>query len=111
MHPVAIQHIELRPSAIHGEKACISGTRIRVADVYIWHELLGMSPDAIVTDYPFLTLGQVHAALAYFYDHAEEIREQVRVGRQEAERLEAGNPSKLAAKIAGLASNGDPIPS
>lgn len=109
MHPVAIQHIEMRPSVIHGEKACIAGTRIGVADVYIWHELLGMSPDAIVSEYPFLSLAQVHAALAYFFDHADQIRKQVHTGRQEAERLQAGNPSKLAAKVAGLVANGDPI--
>jgi uncharacterized protein (DUF433 family) len=102
MQPVAIQHIEMRPSAIHGEKACIVGTRIGVRDVYVWHELMGKSPDQIVSEYPFLSLAQVHAALAYFYDHADEIREQVRVGRAEAERIRAANPSKLTGKINAL---------
>ena len=86
MQPVAIQHIELRPSAIHGQKACIADTRISVQDVYVWHELMGKTPDQIVLEYPFLSLAQVHAALAYFHDHAEEIRAQVKRGREEAER-------------------------
>ncbi len=74
MQPIAIQYIEMRPSAIHGQKACIAGTRISVQDIYVWHELMGKSPDGIVAEYPFLTLAQVHAALAYFYDHPDEIR-------------------------------------
>ena len=52
MKSVISQHIEMRPSAIHGEKACVAGTRIRVEDVYIWHELEGMSPHEIVEQFP-----------------------------------------------------------
>jgi len=35
---------------------------------------LGMMPDDVVTAHPDLTLAQVHAALAYYYDHQESIR-------------------------------------
>jgi uncharacterized protein (DUF433 family) len=111
MQPVVSQHIEMRPSAIHGQKACIAGTRISVADVYVWHELMGKSPDQIVAEYPFLTLSQIHSALAYYYEHAEDIRAQVKTGREEAERIKAANPSKLNAKIADLDANGDSVSS
>jgi uncharacterized protein (DUF433 family) len=111
MSTVVSQHIEMRPSAIHGEKACIAGTRIAVADIYIWHELMGMTPDQIVTDYPFLSLAQVHSALAYYYDHAEAIRTDVQKGREEAERIKASNPPILPAKVSGLGANGDPVSS
>src|SRR5215212_6253625 len=102
MQPAIIQHIELRPSAIHGQKACVAGTRISVQDIYVWHELLGKSPDVIIAEYPFLTLAQVHSALAYYYDNAEEIRNHVKRGREEAERIKQTNPPKLAAKIADM---------
>jgi uncharacterized protein (DUF433 family) len=111
MPPVAIQHIEMRPSAIHGEKACIVGSRISVQDVYVWHELMGKSPDQIVSEYPFLSLAQVHAALAYYYDHADEIRQQFKIGREEAEKIRKDNPSKLSAKIANMDANGDSLSS
>lgn len=111
MQPVIVQHIEMRPSAIHGQKACIAGTRISVQDIYVWHELMGKSPDQIVSEYPFLSLAQVHSALAYYYDNAEEIREQVKRGREEAERFKQTNPSKLAAKIADMDANGDSVSS
>jgi uncharacterized protein (DUF433 family) len=92
MQPIAIQHIEMRPSAIHGEKACIAGTRISVEDIYVWHELMGKTPDQIVAEYPFLSLAQVHSALAFYYDHADEIRQQASRGREEAQRIKAANP-------------------
>ena len=111
MASVVAQYIEMRPSAIHGQKACVAGTRISVQDVYVWHELLGKTPDQIIAEYPFLTLAQVHSALAYYYDHAEEIREQVRKGRDEAERIRADNPPKLPAKLADMDANGDSVPS
>ena len=35
---------------------------------------MGMSPDEIVSQYPSINLSDVYAALAYYYDHLEEIR-------------------------------------
>jgi uncharacterized protein (DUF433 family) len=111
MQPVASQYIEMRPSAIQGQKACIAGTRIGVQDIYVWHELLGRTPDQIVSELPFLSLAQVHAALAYYYDHMDEIREQVKRGREEADRVRAKNPPKLQAKLADMDANGDSVSS
>jgi hypothetical protein len=56
-------------------------------------------------------LAQVHSALAYYYDHAEQIREQVKRGRAEAERIRAANPPKLPAKLADMDANGNPVSS
>jgi len=111
MQPTAVQYIEMRTSAIHEQKACISGTRISVQDIYVWHELMGKSPDQIVSEFPFLTLAQVHSALAYYYDHLDEIRDQVRRGRDEAERIKESNPSKLTVKLADMDANGDSVSS
>ena len=41
-------------------------------DIAIWHEWLGRSADEIAADHE-LTLADVYAALAYYYDHREEI--------------------------------------
>ncbi|MBV8075889.1 MAG: DUF433 domain-containing protein, partial [Planctomycetaceae bacterium] len=51
MDPVLVKHIEKKPG-VCGGKACVAGTRIRVQDVYVWHELRGQSPDEIVTNFP-----------------------------------------------------------
>jgi uncharacterized protein (DUF433 family) len=57
-----------------GGRPRIAGSRIRVQDVAGWYESEGMSPDEIVAAYPHLSLADVHAALAYYYEHLDEIR-------------------------------------
>ena len=52
----------------------IEGTGIRVKDVAVAHEHSGYEPDEIIQPYPDLSLGDVHRALAYYYDHIEEFR-------------------------------------
>ena len=67
-------HITTDPDVCHGAP-CVAGTRVRVMDVVAAHEG-GISP-AELQDYfatrP-LTLGEIHAALAYYNDHKDEIQ-------------------------------------
>jgi uncharacterized protein (DUF433 family) len=76
-----------------GGKPRIAGHRIKVADVAIWYERMGLSPDEIVTNWPSLTLSDVHAALAYYYDHRQQIDTQILEGEAFAEKIRAGQPS------------------
>jgi uncharacterized protein (DUF433 family) len=55
-----------------GGRACIAGHRIRVADVVVWHERV-YSAEEIVEFFPSVTLAQVRSALAYYFDHREEV--------------------------------------
>lgn len=64
-------HICVDPGSCGG-MAHIVGTRVRVIDVVALHER-GLSPEEILDSYEHLTLGQIHAALAYSYDHPEEV--------------------------------------
>jgi uncharacterized protein (DUF433 family) len=75
---VAIGHIELRANRDGSPRAYICGTRIRVQDIVSDHERHGLSPEEIAREYLHLSLAQVHAALAYYYDHRDEIREQMK---------------------------------
>jgi uncharacterized protein (DUF433 family) len=72
MADVIGEHIEIVDGA-GGPRPRIAGHCIRVQDVAIWHEKLGMSPEEIVDRYPTITLADVHAALAYYWDHRDEI--------------------------------------
>jgi uncharacterized protein (DUF433 family) len=78
---------------VRGGKPRIAGHRITVADVAIWHERMGMSPDEIVFEYPTITLSDVHAALAYYFDHRDEVDREIREAEEFAERFRAGAPS------------------
>jgi uncharacterized protein (DUF433 family) len=82
-----------------GGKPCIAGHRVRVLDIVEWHEHQGMSPDEIVSEVPSITLADVHAALAYYFDHIDEIREEMRAERELVEESRRVNPSLLKAKL------------
>ena len=72
-----------------GGKPCVAGTRIRVFDIFVWHELHGLSADEICVDFPHLTLSQVYGALSYFYDHREEILTLQKADDEFADAMEA----------------------
>src|SRR5262245_43975916 len=65
-----------------GGRPRIDGHRITVEDVAIWHERMGMSPDEIVFAYPSITLSDVHAALAYYFENRERIDADIREGER-----------------------------
>jgi uncharacterized protein (DUF433 family) len=79
-------HIEKRPG-VCGGKACIAGTRIRVLDI-VGLRRRGFEPEEMLRMYAVpLTLAQVHAALAHYYDHPEEIEASIREGRKLVARV------------------------
>lgn len=108
MPSVIQEHIEITPG-ICGGKSRIAGHRIRVQDVVIWHEKMGMSPDEIVSRYPTITLADVYAALTYYHDHLEEIRQQIRDSDAFVRELQAKTPSKVQQKLRGSNLGKDPI--
>jgi uncharacterized protein (DUF433 family) len=79
---------------ICGGRACIAGHRVCVFDVVILREQNGSSPDEIVSHVPSITLADVHAALSYYYDHREEIQEEIRAERALAEEVRRLPPSR-----------------
>ena len=78
MERTLIQHIELRKNRDGQDRAFIVGTRVRVQDIYVDSEVLGKTPEEIVAALPHLTLAQVHAALAYYFDHREQVLDELR---------------------------------
>lgn len=85
MQGVISVHIEQTPGVRSG-KPRIKGTRVTVADVVLWTEQ-GMCPDEIVTEFPQLSLADVHAGLAYYHDNRELIDGQIRESGEFVARL------------------------
>jgi len=98
MMNIVTEHIAKTPG-VCGGKACVAGTRVRVMDIVIWHEHLGWSADEIVSQIPTITLSDVHAALAYYFDNREEIEEDIQRNDEIAEKFRAQYPSKLKEKL------------
>lgn len=95
--------IESQPG-VCGGRPCVAGTRIRVQDVFVWHELQGQSADEIVSRFPQLTMADVYAALAYYWNHRDEIQRDMQAESDLVTRLRQQSVSPLAEKLA--ATNG-----
>ena len=98
------QHIEITPG-IAGGKPRIAGHRITVQNIAIWHERLGKSADEIAAEYD-LTLADVYAALAYYFDHRVEIDQSIAEGEEFADALHRRTPSKVQQKLQERKGNG-----
>ena len=95
------RYIETVPG-IAGGKPRIAGHRITIQNVVLWHEYLGMSADEIGAQYD-LTLAEVHAALAYYFDHRLEIDRSIEEDDAFAEALRRQTHSALQDRL-----NADP---
>ena len=87
------EHIELTPDTAGGRPR-IRVRRITVQNVAIWHERLGRSADEIAAAYD-LTLADVYAALAYYFDHRAEIDQRIDQDNALVDALRERTPSKL----------------
>lgn len=84
---------------IRGGEPIIAGTGIRVLDIAIRYEIMGMSPDEILVAFPHLNLSQVHDALSYYYEHKDEIDKKWKDEIKEIEPLKKRHVSILEKKI------------
>ncbi len=91
------RHIEITPDVVGG-KPHIVGHRITVQNIVIWHERMGMSADEICAEYD-LALANVYAALAYYFDHLEEIDRSIDESNAFVAALRERTPSILEQKL------------
>jgi uncharacterized protein (DUF433 family) len=94
----APEHIVKTPS-VCGGRACIAGHRIRVLDIFVWNQMRGYSPDKIVEMFPGISLADVHAALAYYFDNRSEIDEEFASDERAAAELLSKHPSRIPGKL------------
>lgn len=91
-------YISIDPK-ISGGQPVISGTRMKVMDIAIKYELMGMSADEIISEYPHLRLEQIHNALSYYYEHKEVFDKKYREDQSFLSELKRQYPSKLKTKL------------
>lgn len=91
-------HIQITPG-ICGGKPHISGHRIRVQDIVIWHEKMGLSADEILLHFPTLTFSDIYAALTYYFDHKDQIDNDIKEEEKFSESFLKRHPSRLKSKL------------
>mgnify|MGYP003393360989 FL=1 len=91
-------YISIDPK-ISGGQPVVSGACMKVMDIAIKYELMGMSADEIISEYPHLKLEQIHDALSYCYEHKEVFDKKYRDDQSFLTQLKKQYPSKLKTKL------------
>jgi uncharacterized protein (DUF433 family) len=85
MSTAAITHIEVDDAGV----AWIAGTPTKVVLVIEDYQNRGWSPEIIHENYPYLSLAQIHAAFAYYYDHQADLDAEIDHRRSQASEMRA----------------------
>jgi uncharacterized protein (DUF433 family) len=90
------EHVQLDADGV----PFVAGTSMKVVELVMAQMAHGWSPEELHFQHPYLTLGQIYSALAYYWDHKTELDADIEQRWQWAEqaRQQAG-PSPLAAKL------------
>jgi uncharacterized protein (DUF433 family) len=83
MPAVAQSLIELDDQGV----AWISDTKVKVIEIALDKLVHGSSPEEMHFQYPHLSLAQIYAALAYYYEHQSELDAEIQRRWQEANEL------------------------
>jgi uncharacterized protein (DUF433 family) len=82
------EHIVLDETGI----PLIAGTTMKVIELVLEQTAYGWSPEELHFQHPYLSLGQIHSALAYYWDHKEELDQDIARRRARVEELRRTTP-------------------
>lgn len=78
------EHIELNEDQV----PMIVGTGMKVVTLISNHLAHGWSPEELHFQHPHLTLGQIHSALAYYWDHKSEMDQDIERRLQAVDQIQ-----------------------
>ena len=92
MQATRYQHIVLNEQGVPE----ILGSTMKVLELVLSQKAYGWSPEELHFQYPHLSLGQIHSALAYYWDHKDALEaamlESVRFADEMRLRYESASP-------------------
>lgn len=65
----------------------IKGTTTKVVELVIEVKAYGWSPEEIHFQHPYLSLGQIYSAFAYYWDHQRELDRDIEKRTEEIEQI------------------------
>ena len=78
----------------------IAGTTIKVIELILDHIAYGWSPEELRFQHPHLSLGQIHSALAYYWDHQNLLDQDIERRLQVVDRVKrAQKPTSLETRL------------
>jgi len=90
------EHIVLDPRNV----PVVDGTTMKVIELVTAQVAFGWSPEELHFQFPFLSLGQIHSALAYYWDHRNELDADMARRAEAVDRQQRQSPSaSLGARL------------
>lgn len=78
----------------------IAGTTMKVVELVLDHKAYGWSPEELHFQHPYLTLGQIYSALAFYWDHQEELDQDIERRLQMIDQVQQDTkPTPLEARL------------
>jgi uncharacterized protein (DUF433 family) len=71
----------------------IAGTTMKVIELVLEQQGSGWSPEELHENFPYLSLGKIHSALAYYWDHREALERDIAARLAFVDELRAKNPT------------------
>jgi uncharacterized protein (DUF433 family) len=92
----AYEHVVLNDEKV----PIIAGTNMKVIELVLEKNAYGWSPEELHLQHPYLTLGQIHSALAYYWDHQEELDKDIERRLEFVDRVQRSmKPSPLVKRL------------
>ena len=81
----------------------LAGSNMKVIELVLEKLAYGWSPEELYFQHPHLTLGQIYSALAYYWDHQEELDKELERRQKFVDQLKnAAGTSSLKARLKAL---------
>ena len=90
------EHIAIREDGV----PVIAGTTMKVVELVIEKIAYGWSPEEVHFQHPYLSMGQIYSAMAYYCDHIKEFNQDIERRLEHAKQIrQAINPSPLLDRL------------
>lgn len=90
------EHIILNEAGV----PIIAGSTMKVVELVLEQTAYGWSPEELHFQHPYLSLGQIHSALAYYWDHQDELDQDIARRLDDVDRTQREmKPSLLGARL------------
>jgi uncharacterized protein (DUF433 family) len=78
----------------------IVGTTMKVTQLVAETMAYGWSPEELHFQHPHLSMGQIHSALAYYWDHAQDLDRDIQKSLELGDQIrQASGPSPLRSRL------------
>lgn len=92
------EHITLNEHGV----PIITGTTMKVVELMAEKIAYGWSPEELHFQHPYLNMGQIYSALAYYYDHEDDLNKDIECRLQSVQQYKPTEKTPLRKKLKNL---------